>query len=418
MPSDTIIIRAKQAAHFGLGRKFSRRLANREELTISKPSSEMLAAIKVQEAAGRLEILTAPTAPNWAPVRQKLKDQLHLQLGVDNTGIVVPNGAQVHKLTIGGVVFNLGDGAIDGATVTAQLDALNAALLASTDLLATGVTIVAKKLLVGTTAASGTLTSNNTNVADGVTVTIGVKVYTFRTALTPTEGEVLIGADADASLLNLIRAINHTGTPDTDYKCAGAHPQVTAAASVTSHAFAVTARVAGVAGNSIATAETSATLTWSGPAALGSGAGANAVGVIILDGSDVQDWAAFRAATSITDDADAVITYPGVATTFFTRSAVDTINAKVPVYMSYTVLQADVDRGYILLDTGLSDLGNANTRPTWTLRISSGSSPSVVTVAHDGTVTVVSSRSLLIENDGSVDFAAGHVIQLFAFGAD
>lgn len=128
--------------------------------------------------------------------------------------------------------------------------------------------------LVGNTAASGTLTSDNTNVADGATVTIDTKVYTFRTALTPTEGEVLIGGSADASLLNLIRAINHTGTPNTDYKCAAAHPTVSAAASVTSHAFAITALTAGVGGNSIATTETSAHLSF-GSATLTSGATAD-----------------------------------------------------------------------------------------------------------------------------------------------
>lgn len=87
---------------------------------------------------------------------------------------------------------------------------------------------------------TATLTSNNTNVSNNDTVTIGEKTYTFKTALTPTEGEVLIGANADASLLNLIRAINHTGTPDTDYKCAAVHPAVSAASSVTSHSFTIT----------------------------------------------------------------------------------------------------------------------------------------------------------------------------------
>lgn len=113
-----------------------------------------------------------------------------------------------------------------------------------------------------TVAATGTLTSDNTNVTDGDTVTIGSKVYTFKTTLTPTEGEVLRGASADASLLNLIRAINHTGTPNTDYKCAAANTQVSAASSVTAHAFAITALTSGAAGNSIATTETSSHLSW------------------------------------------------------------------------------------------------------------------------------------------------------------
>lgn len=126
-------------------------------------------------------------------------------------------------------------------------------------------------------AASGTLTSNNTNVSNNDTVTIGTKVYTFKTSLTPTEGEVLIGGSADASLLNLIRAINHTGTPDTDYKVAAANTQVSAVSSVTSHAFAVTALTAGTAGNSIAITETAVTLSW-GAATLASGANGASAG--------------------------------------------------------------------------------------------------------------------------------------------
>jgi hypothetical protein len=113
-------------------------------------------------------------------------------------------------------------------------------------------------------AATSILTSTNVNVANNQTVLIDAKTYTFKTALTPTEGEVLIGADADASLLNLIRAINHTGTPGTDYSAAAAHPTVSAAAAVTAHSFTVTALTIGVAGNSIATATSSTELAWTG----------------------------------------------------------------------------------------------------------------------------------------------------------
>lgn len=113
-----------------------------------------------------------------------------------------------------------------------------------------------------TAAATGTLTSNNTAPSDGDTVTIGMKVYTFKTSLTPTEGQVLINSTADAALLNLIRAINHSGTPGTDYQCAAANPSVTAATSVTSHAFAVTAIATGTAGNSVATSKVAVTLSW------------------------------------------------------------------------------------------------------------------------------------------------------------
>lgn len=148
---------------------------------------------------------------------------------------------------------------------------------------------IAVDVSAGGTKGTGTLTSDNTNVSDADTVTIGTKVYTFKTALTPTEGEVLIGADADGSLLNLIRAINHTGTPNTDYKCAAANTFVTAAAAVTSHAFAVTARVTGIV--SIASTESAAHLSW-GAATLAGGANPTAA----------QFVAAFVAATNAAVD--------------------------------------------------------------------------------------------------------------------
>jgi hypothetical protein len=138
-------------------------------------------------------------------------------------------------------------------------------------------TITISTVTVGT--ATGTITSNNTNVSNNDTVTIGTKTYTFKTTLTPAEGEVLRGADADASLLNLIRAINHSGTPDTDYKCAAANADVTAATSVTSHSFAITARESGLDGNSIATTTTAATLSW-GAATLTGGQALSITGTV------------------------------------------------------------------------------------------------------------------------------------------
>lgn len=116
-------------------------------------------------------------------------------------------------------------------------------------------------------AATGTLTSDNTAPADGDTVTIGGQVYTFRTALTAstTANEVLINTTADAALLNLIRTINGSGTPGTDYgSLTPRNGNVTAATAVTSHAFAVTAQAPGTAGNSLGTTETSGHLSWGG----------------------------------------------------------------------------------------------------------------------------------------------------------
>ena len=116
-------------------------------------------------------------------------------------------------------------------------------------------------------AATGTLTSDATAPADGETVSIGGQTYTFRTALTAstTANEVLIGANSNAALLNLIRAINGSGTPGTDYgSLTPRSTSVTAATSVTANAFAVTAQAPGTAGNFIATTETSTHLSWGG----------------------------------------------------------------------------------------------------------------------------------------------------------
>ena len=109
-------------------------------------------------------------------------------------------------------------------------------------------------------AAVGKITSDATSPSDGDTVTIDTKVYTFKSSLTPVEGEVLIGASAAVALDNLKSAINHTGTPDTDYKCAAVHPTVEATTNEDTTQL-VAAKGKGVAGNLIALAATSTHLT-------------------------------------------------------------------------------------------------------------------------------------------------------------
>lgn len=111
--------------------------------------------------------------------------------------------------------------------------------------------------------ATGVLTSNGTNVTAGDTVTIDGKTYTFRTTLTPAEGEVLRSTTADLSLLNLIYAINHTGTPGTHYSCAAAHPSVSAEPTISLHQLRVQSLIASTTSNLIPVVESAATLTWS-----------------------------------------------------------------------------------------------------------------------------------------------------------
>lgn len=112
--------------------------------------------------------------------------------------------------------------------------------------------------------ATTTLTSNGTNVSNGDTVTLAGKVYTFKTALTPAEGEVLIGATYTDSLDNLVAAIIGGAGNGTLYSCAAANPLVTA--SRNGAVVTITALQAGILGNQITTSKSATTLTLENPA--------------------------------------------------------------------------------------------------------------------------------------------------------
>lgn len=109
--------------------------------------------------------------------------------------------------------------------------------------------------------ATATLTTNNTECADGDTVTIGTTVYTFKDTPAAAYDVQRNGTTADTTLGNLIKAINATGTEGVEY-FAGTliHPTVSAG-TLGSHASIMLAKVRGVAGN-IAKDATSATLSW------------------------------------------------------------------------------------------------------------------------------------------------------------
>lgn len=137
-------------------------------------------------------------------------------------------------------------------------------------------------------AASGTLTSDNTNNSDGDTVTIGSTTYTFKTTLAGVANQIHIGASADASLTNLVSAITGAGTPGTDYTSnTPVNTQVTAGA-VSAHATTVTALLNGSAGNSIATTKSATHLSW-GAATLTSGADAKSGGTELGAGAYPSD---------------------------------------------------------------------------------------------------------------------------------
>jgi len=151
--------------------------------------------------------------------------------------------------------------------------------------------------------ATARLTSTNV-FGDSETVTIGtgatLKVYTYKAALTPLEGEILIGANQTASHLNLLNALNHTGTPGTDYSCANAHPTVEGTSSDGTHTV-VSARVPGTAGNAIAIAEACANAAWDGAA------------VFLAGGLEAETVTLGTGATAKTYTYRAVLSIPAVA---------------------------------------------------------------------------------------------------------
>ena len=163
---------------------------------------------------------------------------------------------------------------------------------------------IAVDLSAGGTKATGTITSDATAPSDGDTVTIDTKVYTFKTALTPTEGEVLIGADAAAALDNLKLAINRTDPTTNDgvkYKIAAAHTTVSATTN-TDTTQVVQALLTGTGPNSIETTEDGSHTSW-GAATLASGANPTAaqastgLALAINTGAGLEPVGAVAAAT-------------------------------------------------------------------------------------------------------------------------
>lgn len=123
-------------------------------------------------------------------------------------------------------------------------------------------------------AAVGTLTSDETNVADEGVLVLGDITYRFMD--TPEQAyDVQRGSDADESLSNLIAAINASGDPGTEY-FAGTliHPLVSAGA-LTAHASTITAKSLGFSANDIVT--TGLTHLTFGATTLGGGKGGSLI---------------------------------------------------------------------------------------------------------------------------------------------
>lgn len=121
-------------------------------------------------------------------------------------------------------------------------------------------------------AASATVTNGNTNnVSDGNTLRIGSKTYRFKDTMAAIN-DVKIGASADASFANLVKAINGTGTAGVEYFAGTVADLKVTSSAVDTHVITLTAILPGSPGNEIALVRVGTYITVSA-ATLGGGSG-------------------------------------------------------------------------------------------------------------------------------------------------
>lgn len=132
-----------------------------------------------------------------------------------------------------------------------------------------------------------TIAAGNASVDD--TVTIDGVVYRFKSTMLAAYDVKISAVDNDATVANLVAAINASGTPGVEY-FAGTliHPTVAAGAETGDGTTAITAKVKGLRGNAIAVSESGANISWAGGAtALSAGADDP---VLAIGNSDGSGW--------------------------------------------------------------------------------------------------------------------------------
>src|SRR5690606_15019280 len=120
--------------------------------------------------------------------------------------------------------------------------------------------------------ATGTLTFGDVGVEDE-TITIGTQTYILRETFDADEDEVIIGATAAETAQRLADAINNGAVAgNAAYVGAGTAANDDVTATVQGSVITLTAKVAGTAGNAVATTETSTVATFAAVTLLGGAA--------------------------------------------------------------------------------------------------------------------------------------------------
>jgi len=193
-----------------------------------------------------------------------------------------------------------------------------------------------------TVQAVGTLTFGG-NPLNTETITVGARTYTFQTALTNVNGNVLIGASAAASLANLFAAITLGAGSGVTYAAATvAHPTASASTPVGSTMLAW-ALVGGVAGNALASTSTVTLGTWSAVTLLG-GVAATAKTATLTSPSAVSGTDAARISAASINLATGALSITFVARTIGTNNGPGANSITVD-YDAGGVLQTVTDNG-------------------------------------------------------------------------
>lgn len=119
-------------------------------------------------------------------------------------------------------------------------------------------------------------------------VVVGDKTYAFQTTLTDVDGYVLIGADAEESIENLVAAINLATGAGSLYAASMTKNQQVKAVKGSATTLVVTALVAGTVGNLIPSTESLTNGSW-GAGTLASGTGPSDYAEISAYAQSIRD---------------------------------------------------------------------------------------------------------------------------------
>lgn len=230
------------------------------------------------------------------------------------------------------MVFTADTAGIAGNSITVEYRNPNISIARAIGVSCSGSVIAVDLATANLTAATKILTTDNTELTDGDTVTIGSIVYRFKDTPALAYDVKRHGTTADTTMGNLIKAINGTGTPGTEYFAGTlANTQVTAGA-LAAHAFTVTASTSGTAGNLIAIAEASSHLSWASGAVFLSG-GLNAGQLISLASEVKTAIEANTAAAALVDIANSgADDGTGVVTAMAATALSGGSDGKVPLF--------------------------------------------------------------------------------------